>query len=159
MGIEIERKFLVDKEKWENLRVKDFRLYKQGYISVDPHKVVRIRLAGNKGYLTIKGKMEGVKRAEFEYPVSKKDALELLDNFCESTINKKRFKVHYKGDLWEVDEFLGENAGLVIAEIELKEEHQYFEKPAWILDEVTHDERYYNANLSVNPYREWGKGT
>lgn len=157
MGIEIERKFLVNKEKWKILDLKEYQLYTQGYISVDPHKTIRVRIAGNNGYLTIKGISHGAGRAEFEYPIPAEDARQLLDDFCDQIIIKKRFRIEYQGNLWEVDEFLGENEGLIIAEIELLNEDQYFEKPGWITDEVTGDEKYYNANLTMNPYSQWQK--
>jgi adenylate cyclase len=154
MGIEIERKFLVRGEAWKALGKP--LLLRQGYLSSIPERVVRVRIEGDSAMLTIKGRTTGATRSEWEYPIPMEDATAFLDNLCEKPIIEKyRYRIDYCGLAWEVDEFLGENAGLVVAEIELDSEDQPFERPDWVGDEVTHDPRYYNANLIRNPYRLW----
>ena len=152
MATEIERKFLVTGNQW---RQTDGIQYCQGYLNRDKGRTVRVRVAGEQGFLTIKGVTTGASRAEFEYEIPLADAEELL-KLCDGPIIRKvRRLVVYEGFTWEVDEFLGENAGLVIAEIELESEDQQFERPEWVGEEVTDDPRYYNSNLSVNPYGRW----
>lgn len=155
MGIEIERKYLVDKEIWPGTVKDDRHLIRQGYILNNADKTVRIRLYDNKGYITIKGLSTGASRPEFEYEIPEEDAKELLDNFCTSRISKIRNKILYKGKVWEVDEFLDDNAGLIVAEIELLGEDEEFDLPDWIAKEVTGEEKYYNSNLSQHPYKDW----
>jgi adenylate cyclase len=152
MGIEIERKYLVDLEKWNALEKPAPVYYRQGYMAKEPEKTVRIRVAGEKGFITIKGKSTGATRLEYEYEIPLQDANELLITFCQGIITKKRYHVYYAGKLWEVDEFLDNNAGLYIAEIELTNEDEAFDLPVWAGKEVTGDKRYYNSNLSVHPY-------
>jgi adenylate cyclase len=155
MGTEIERKYLVNKDTWNNSEKGKGHYYRQGYISTDLNKTIRVRLVGDKGYLTIKGPAKVLSRDEFEYPIPENDAKELLDKFCASQINKVRYKVLHKGRIWEVDEFLDSNAGLIVAEIELSNESESFDLPDWVWKEVTDDARYYNANLSTKPYEDW----
>lgn len=157
MGKEIERKFLVDKEVWDNMNKPEGKLYKQGYMLVSPKKTIRVRTTPENGYITIKGKTSGTTRLEYEYPIPIEDAEELLAHFTKNIVEKKRYRIPYKGKLWEVDEFYNENEGLIMAEIELKEEQEAFDKPIWIYKEVTSDNRYYNSYLSQHPFREWGK--
>jgi adenylate cyclase len=153
MGKEIERKFLVTGKAWRSGSGVEYR---QGYLSDDKERTVRVRTAGDQGWLTIKGITRGATRSEYEYPISFDEAKALLDELClRPLIEKRRFRVRYGGNLWEVDEFLGENEGLVVAEIELESEGQHFERPAWLGVEVTGDPRYYNVNLVANPYRSW----
>jgi adenylate cyclase len=156
MGTEIERKFLLIGDAWrENARG---TLLRQGYISSQPGRTVRVRTANNQGYLTLKGKTTGITRCEFEYPIPLDDANMLLDQLCEQPILEKiRYLVDYKGFIWEVDEFLGDNAGLLIAEIELEAENQSFAKPEWLGEEVSGDRRYFNSSLSRYPFLRWGK--
>ena len=155
MGVETEKKFLVKKDGWEKVKGQG-TLYRQGYLLRAADKTVRIRLIeGDKGYLTIKGKTEGFSRPEYEYPVPLKDAEELLRNFCDAVISKKRYKVQVEDKLWEVDEFLEDNEGLIMAELELKNEGDVFHLPDWIDREVTEDPRYYNSQLSVYPFKNW----
>jgi CYTH domain-containing protein len=117
---------------------------------------VRVRTINNKGYLTIKGITVGASRLEFEYEIPAADADELLDSLCEKPlIDKNRYKVDYGTLTWEVDEFFGENEGLIVAELELQSEDQLFDRPEWVTEEVTADPRYYNANLIKNPYSRW----
>lgn len=154
MSVEIERKFLVYGEEWKSLGKPV--LLRQGYLSSTPERVVRVRIEGDDAMLTIKGRNVGAIRSEWEYPIPFGDAAALLDQLCERPlIEKYRYRIEYHGFTWEIDEFLGENVGLVVAEIELQSEQQQFDKPDWIGDEVTHDTRYFNANLIRYPYRNW----
>ena len=154
MPKEIERKFLVTSEVFKSLGVKHY--IHQGFLSTDKERVVRIRIQDNKAFITIKGKTEEATRSEFEYVIPLEDAQFMLENLCEKpTIEKYRYIIPYAGFTWEVDEFHGENAGLVIAEIELQHENQEFQKPEWLGEEVTTDPRYYNANLVKHPYKSW----
>lgn len=154
MGIEIERKFLVRDDSWKALG--QAVLLRQGYLSSAPERTVRVRIDGESAMLTIKGLSIGATRSEWEYPIPIDDAQAFLDGLCERPIiEKKRYRIPYEGLQWEVDEFLGENAGLVVAEIELASESQPFAKPAWIGEEVTHDPRYFNVNLLRHPFTKW----
>jgi adenylate cyclase len=154
MGKEIERKFLVKGDTWRSLG--EGTRYRQGYLSTVKERTVRVRTIDDKGYLTIKGVSEGIARAEFEYEIPVDDAKDLLDRLCERPlIEKDRYKIPYGGLTWEVDEFFGDNAGLVMAEVELESEDQAFETPEWVGQEVSDDPRYFNANLIANPYRNW----
>jgi adenylate cyclase len=154
MGVEIERKFLVRGERWK-VAGKGM-LLRQGYLCSDPERVVRVRIEGEHATLTIKGKNRGATRSEWEYPIPREDAQHLLDALCERPlIEKVRHRIAHAGMLWEIDEFLGENAGLVVAEIELTSEDQAFARPNWLGEEVTHDARYFNANLLRHPYSAW----
>jgi CYTH domain-containing protein len=155
MALEIERKYLVNLQEWQALSKPEVHHYRQGYILADPKKTIRIRLTDTKCFITIKGESIGATRSEYEYEIPREDAEELLNNFCVAEIEKSRYKIMYKNKLWEVDEFLGENEGLIVAEIELKKEDDIFEIPDWVANEVTGVERYYNANLAQNPYRDW----
>jgi adenylate cyclase len=154
MAQEIERKFLLAGEGWRGLA--PGVEYRQGYLCASKERSVRVRLAGNKGYLTVKGKTIGASRSEYEYEIPPEDASLMLDELCpQPLIEKKRYTIPLHGCIWEVDEFFGLNAGLVVAEIELKSENQPFERPEWIGEEVTGDPRYYNAALSIAPYSTW----
>lgn len=155
MGKEIERKFLVDLEKWNKLSKPAGHHYRQGYLLTDPNKTIRVRLTDTNGYLTIKGKSSGISRPEFEYEIPKEEARELLDNFSVSELSKTRYKIEYMNKLWEVDVFEKDNEGLIVAEIELELEKEEFEKPDWVAKEVTEDERYYNSNLTQYPFKNW----
>lgn len=153
MGREIERKFLVQGDVWK--REGTATVMRQGYLSTDPERVVRVRVEGNQAALTIKGKSAGAVRGEWEYAIPVADAEELLALCPRPLIEKSRHRITHAGMLWEVDEFYGDNAGLVVAEIELQSEDQQFEKPDWVAEEVTQDARYYNSNLLKHPYRNW----
>ncbi len=155
MAIEIERKFLVVGDQWRKLG--KGTSYRQGYITTqNPQNTVRVRIAGEQGYLTIKGKKEGISRAEFEYSIPLEDANLILDTLCDRPlIEKTRYKIIIDELIWEVDEFLGDNQGLIIAEVELREANQIINLPEWIGREVTEDFRYYNASLVKNPYKNW----
>lgn len=154
MGTEIEKKFLVINEDWRDLA--EGKQYCQGYLAAEDGKTVRVRIIGDKGFLTIKGRTIGETRLEFEYEIPLEDARELLRELCRKPlIEKTRYKIPFKGFIWEVDEFAGENRGLIFAEIELKYEGEIFSQPHWIGKEVTGDSRYYNANLVDNPFPKW----
>ena len=154
MGVEIERKFLLQGEAWRGLG--QAVLLRQGYLSSARERVVRVRIEGEQAMLTIKGANVGATRGEWEYPIPLADAVELLDGLCEQPlIEKVRHRIEHAGMVWEVDEFLGANAGLIVAEIELASEDQPFEKPEWIGAEVSGDARYYNANLIRHPFSQW----
>ena len=155
MGKEIERKFLIKGDRWRAL-ARGTR-YRQGYLSTVKERTVRVRTIADRGYLTIKGVTEGISRVEFEYEIPVEDADILLDGLCERPlIEKDRYKIQHGGHTWEVDEFFGDNAGLILAEVELESEQQAYEKPEWIDREVSDDPRYFNANLIANPYSNWG---
>ena len=155
MALEIEKKFLVDKNKWEAIEKSNRSFIKQGYILTDSHKTIRIRQTDSKSYITIKGSNVGAIRPEYEYEIPYEDAEELIDKFAVSSITKIRYIIEYKNKKWEVDEFLGDNEGLIIAEIELKDENEEFELPEWIGKEVTDIEKYYNSRLSEVPFKKW----
>lgn len=156
MGTEIERKFLVCGDQWREHSTAS--LYCQGYLRKDKACAVRVRLAGEKGFLTVKGASKGATRPEFEYEIPPEDARFMLDNLAEKPlIRKKRHIVRENGFLWEIDEFLGENEGLVLAEIELRSEDQPFAAPDWLGPEVTNDPRYYNSMLVSRPFSSWKK--
>lgn len=154
MGIEIERKFLIVGSDWRQTAVGT--TYRQGYIVADGKRTVRVRRAGERGFLTIKGPGDGARRLEFEYEIPVTEADEMLATLCPGPlIEKIRYRVDYQGFTWEIDEFFGENRGLLLAEIELADEHQVFALPPWVGAEVTGDQRYYNACLARAPYANW----
>lgn len=151
---EIERKFLVKKDSLHLFN--DGELYRQGYIYTDEQKVIRVRIIGKKGVLTIKNKVEKFSKDEFEYEIPVFDAEYMLENLCSNrVIEKYRTKILVKNQLWEVDRFIGLNEGLLIAEIELQAENQIIDKPEWIGEEVTMDKRYYNSYLASKPFTTW----
>lgn len=154
MGKEIERKFLIKGYEWRTLG--EGVSYLQGYLSTDKGRTVRVRTVGEQGYITIKGPAEGLVRPEYEYEIPCEDAREIISTLCEKpVIEKKRYAIPVGLHIWEVDEFSGENEGLVIAEVELENEFEEVDIPMWIGREVTGDRRYYNAHLVKNPYRLW----
>jgi len=152
MALEIERKFLVTGDAW---RIGQGRYLCQGYLSRDKNRTVRVRIADSHAFLTIKGKSAGATRSEFEYEIPVDDAKQLLTLCDKPLIEKIRREIEVEGFTWQVDEFLGDNAGLILAEIELESEDQKFPHPSWLGKEVTEDARYYNANLSVTPFSSW----
>jgi adenylate cyclase len=156
MAQEIERKFLVTSEAYKGVAFRDTRI-SQGYLSSLPDRTVRIRIRGEKGFITIKGKTNesGVSRFEWEKEIPVSEANELL-KICEpGVIDKRRFEVNVGQHTFEVDEFYIENQGLTVAEVELSDEDEKFEKPDWLGKEVTGDRRYYNSSLSKNPFSKW----
>jgi CYTH domain-containing protein len=154
MATEIERKFLVKGNEWRSLALG--RTYRQGYIVSGREQTVRVRVVGDQGYLTIKGPTVDYSRAEFEYPIPVEDALDMLSSLCQPPlIEKTRYRIELSGLIWEVDEFAGENQGLIIAEVELTDANQAIAFPSWIGAEVSDDPRYYNSNLIKHPFRKW----
>lgn len=154
MGLEIERKFLVVGRAWRKGR--GVRL-KQGYLSSVPDRTVRVRLEGRKGWLTVKGLNRGAVRSEFEYGIPASDARELLGRCEPPLVEKTRRRIRFAGRTWDVDEFHGVNAGLVVAEVELPRADARIVLPPWAGREVTGDPRYYNANLAKKPWSRWGQ--
>ena len=152
MGIEIERKFLVVGDDW---RQASAVAYAQGYLNRDQQRTVRVRIARGQAWLTVKGANAGATRAEFEYPIPLADAEQLLALCDGPLVRKLRRIVEHAGSRWEIDEFQGDNAGLVVAEIELPSEDAPFEPPPWLGAEVTHDPRYFNSNLAAAPFSTW----
>jgi adenylate cyclase len=153
MATEIERKFLVKDESWRNgspgVRIS------QGYLARDADRTVRIRIGGERAWITIKGRSTGISRQEFEYEIPVEDARELLGMCLPSVIDKTRHEVPHAGQVWEVDVFHGENEGLVVAEVELEDEAASPEIPEWVGAEVSADARYFNSHLAVTPYTKW----
>ena len=156
MPVEIERKFLVRNDAWWP-HVSRSRKIRQGYLGPLSKASVRVRIDGEKANLNIKSATLGMQRSEYEYSIPMKDAIEMLDNLCEGPqIDKNRHIVIFGDHTWEIDEFFGDNLGLIMAEIELDDPDERFEIPDWLGVEVTEDERYYNVNLVKNPYKNWG---
>jgi adenylate cyclase len=154
MGIEIERKFLVKSDSWKTQKHKSLNIL-QGYFPVNGFSL-RVRVQDSTAFLTLKKKSSGISRFEFEYEIPVEDATQMIDLFCaDSRVEKIRHLVKFKGFTWEVDEFLGDNAGLVVAEIELENENEQFEKPDWAGVEVTDDPKYLNASLARYPFSKW----
>ncbi len=155
MGVEIERKFLVDKEQWNQTPRPLSTYFRQGYILSEANKTIRVRVTPDEAFITIKGGTHGLSRLEYEYTIPAIDGEELLDNFAVSELVKRRYCIEVAGKIWEVDEFLGTNKGLLVAEIELESEDEKFILPPWVTTEVSGDERYYNSNLAVTPFSKW----
>lgn len=155
MHLEIERKFLVDKSKWKRLEKPEGKSVRQKYVLAKDGGSIRVRIKGDKGFITLKGKSKGFTRSEYEYEIPLNDAKELIEDFPGGIIEKVRYKVLFDGKLWEVDEFSGDNEGLIMAEIELKSADESPNLPEWVGKEVTLDRKYYNAHLSKNPYKNW----
>ena len=153
MATEIERKFLVDTRKWKPT-AGGTRLV-QAYLSIGPNPTVRIRIAGDKAFLTIKGRTKSISRPEFEYEIPVDEAQEMMKMAISNPVEKIRYEIMHEGFLWEVDIFSGKNEGLVMAELELESETQPFPQPDWLLAEVSDDRRYYNSYLSEHPFQEW----
>ncbi|TNE97985.1 MAG: CYTH domain-containing protein [Bacteroidetes bacterium] len=147
MATEIEYKFLVNPEKWQQMEKPEPQTIVQGFLSKSADMVVRVRIMGHQGFLTIKGKTEGLRRSEFEYPIPVDDAEEMIRLFTDKHIRKNRYIVHEKGHDWEVDVFEGKLAGLILAELEVSSEDEKFEKPDWITRDVSTDPNYFNAVL------------
>lgn len=154
MAQEIERKFLLKHDGWRNASHSK-TVFKQAYLNSTPERTVRVRIAGDEAFLTIKGKNQGIVRSEFEYAVPLADAEQLLA-LCETApLEKYRYTVEHAGHVWEIDEFSGVNAGLLVAEIELNSEQESFAIPDWLGEEVSGDKRYYNSYLSIHPFSSW----
>jgi len=158
MPIEIERKFLVQGDRWRSLA--NGIAYRQGYVATERGNTVRVRIVGDRGWLTVKGPTTHLSRAEYEYEIPHAEALAMLDTLCQPPlIEKIRHTLELDGLTWEIDEFLGANQGLILAEVELENETQAIALPDWIGAEVSQDPRYYNANLAKVPYRQWQSST
>ena len=156
MGKEIERKFLVIGEAWRGLA--QGTLYRQGYLNSAKERTVRVRTVGDRAFLTIKGLTVGASRVEYEYEIPFEDGNFLLDNLAEKPIiEKKRYRIPQGKFVWEIDEFFGENQGLIVAEIELDAEDQAFSRPPWLGEEVSKVSRYLNVELSRLPYTAWNR--
>ena len=155
--IEIERKFLVLSDHFKNEAVSSIFIA-QGFLTTEPQRTVRVRIKGEQGYITVKGmsNSSGTSRREWEFEIPRGEALDLL-GLCPSILEKNRFEVPCGQHIYEVDEFLGANQGLVLAEIELGSEFEEFQRPSWLGEEVTGDVRYYNSQLSLSPYSEWSQ--
>ncbi len=153
MGTEIERKFLVRDDSWRGKG--RGVMVRQGYLATDREKSVRVRVTGEKGYLAVKGRAQGIVRSEYEYEIPLKDAMEMLNLCIGHLIEKRRHLVAHKGLTWEIDEFQGVNQGLIVAEIELERANQEIDLPEWVAEEVSDDPRYLNANLVHHPFSEW----
>ena len=156
MAKEIERKFLVRNESFKLFSTGV--IYRQGYLNRDKERTVRVRVAGENAFITIKGLTDGIERLEFEYPIPLADANEMLATLCvKPLIEKLRYKIMSDGHLWEVDEFIGDNEGLTVAEVELETPDEPVVIPDWVGQEVTGDLMYFNSNLVINPFKNWGK--
>ena len=154
MGKEIERKFLVKGNAWR--AIAKGTTYREGYLNSAKERTVRIRIADSQAFITIKGMTVGATRSEYEHEIPFDEGKAMLETLAEKPlIEKTRYKIPVGNLTWEIDEFLGENAGLIVAEVELKSEDQTFHKPIWAGDEVTYDPRYFNANLVKNPFTRW----
>lgn len=147
MGVEIERKFLVDKKRWQKIKPTEGLFIAQGYLHNSKDKTVRVRTKGEKGFLTIKGATDGISRTEFEYVIPKKDAEELLCKFCPKRIEKTRYLVEHNGKTWEVDEFDFPNSGLILAEVELNSVEEQIALPEWVTEDVSDNPAYFNSNM------------
>jgi adenylate cyclase len=155
MALEIERKYLVINDKWRDSITKK-SLMKQGYLANDPNASVRVRVSGSEARLTIKGRSEGISRSEYEYPIPLQDAEEILHNHISgAVIEKVRYKAKCGDHVWDLDVFAGANHGLIMAEVELRSEEEAFLMPEWAGEEVSSDNRYYNASLASHPYCDW----
>lgn len=154
MATEIERKYLVVNDSWRSRAVGT--VFRQGYLSTIKERTVRVRVAGDHGYLTIKGITVGAVRSEFEYEIPRADADQMLDELCtQPLIEKTRYEIEADGMVWEIDAFTGVNEGLLVAEVELDDEAQEIVLPTWVGEEITHDPRYFNSNLIAHPFSEW----
>jgi len=153
MGIEIERKFLVLDDRWRS--GSPSTTIRQGYLSRSPERTVRVRVAGDRAWLTIKAPGKGIARPEYEYEIPAADGAELLGICDGPLVEKVRHLVPYGGQTWEVDVFHGQNEGLIVAELELDNPDQGFDRPPWLGEEVTEDRRYANSQLAVHPFRTW----
>jgi adenylate cyclase len=155
MGVEIERKFLVDHEKWGLVNKPAGTHYRQGYILSNGQHTVRVRVSDKQAYLNMKSKVSQISRKEYEYEIPLGDGIEILDFFTKNGTEKIRYRIPFEGKVWEVDEFLGDNNGLIVAEIELESETEQFQFPEWVTAEVTDDNRYANSSLAMHPFCDW----
>lgn len=145
--MEIERKFLVNEDLWNRAEKPEPKLIIQAYLHRSPEKTIRVRVKGDRGFLTIKGPTTGISREEFEYEIPLNEATQLIEQFADKILSKKRYEIPADEHLWEVDVFLDNLEGLIVAEIELNEEDEMFIKPEWVAEEVSHDPQYQNSRL------------
>jgi CYTH domain-containing protein len=155
MATEIEHKYLVKKELWDSVVPLKSEVIRQAYLLTDPEKTIRVRTKGAQAFFTIKSINVGATRQEFEYEIPMADALELMGKFCSHLVEKTRHLVMFGDKTWEVDEFDGLNAGLIVAEIELTSEDEDYTLPTWVDENVTHDMKYANSNLALKPFSTW----
>ncbi len=155
MAVEIEKKFLLANDNWRTQIEKSIK-FSQGYLVGSKKASVRVRIEADKSNINIKGATLGIRRQEFEYPIPMEDAKELLETLCDTPFIEKTRHYVYSGEhVWEIDEFFGDNEGMIVAEIELKHENESFERHDWLGEEVSEDKRYYNSMLIKNPYKNW----
>jgi adenylate cyclase len=155
MGVEIERKFLVDHNKWDKVEKPAGIHYRQGYLLAESGRTIRIRISDKDAFINLKSKSTNVSRSEYEYEIPLEDGRAILDSFTTIGTEKTRYEISYANKVWEVDVFMGDNAGLIVAEIELESEDEKFERPDWVTIEVTEDGRYTNAALAKRPFKNW----
>lgn len=153
-NIETERRFLIKNDNWK-ATASEPKLMNQGYLSVEKERTIRVRIIGNQAWLTLKGYISDITRSEFEYEIPLADAQTMMDTMCPFKLEKSRHEVVYEGFTFEIDEYFGENAPLIVAELELPSEDTPFPKPDWLGEEITSDGKYTNAYLSKHPYSEW----
>jgi len=155
MATEIEHKFLLRDDRWRSQVERSARM-RQGYLTSDARCSVRVRIADSQGFLNLKSGTLGIQRSEYEYPIPLAEAEEILDMLCEKPLlEKTRHFLWFGEHLWEIDEFEGDNAGLIVAEVELSRSDEPFARPDWLGEEVSHDIRYYNSQLARHPYQTW----
>lgn len=154
--IEIERRFLLKNNNWRK-QISHTQILHQGYLSVEKERTIRVRIIGNQAWLTLKGHISDLVRSEFEYEIPLADAQAILQTMCPFKVEKQRHHVLIDGFLFEIDEFSGENAPLILAELELPDEHSDYPQPEWLGEEITADGRFTNAYLSRHPYGTWHK--
>ena len=155
-GIEIERRFLLKNDVWKAVAGAPC-LMSQGYLSVEKERIIRLRIIGNRAWLTLKGYISDVSRSEFEYEIPVADAQTMMDTMCPFRLEKHRYEVNYQGFVFEIDEYFGDNAPLIVAELELPAEDTPFPHPDWLGEEITSDGRFTNAYLSKHPYSQWDR--
>ena len=155
-GIEIERRFLLKNDAWKAVAGAPC-LMSQGYLSVEKERIIRLRIIGNRAWLTLKGYISDVSRSEFEYEIPVADAQTMMDTMCPFRLEKHRYEVNYQGFVFEIDEYFGDNAPLIVAELELPAEDTPFPRPDWLGEESTSDGRFTNAYLSKHPYSQWDR--
>ncbi len=155
-NIEIERRFLLKNDSWKNLASPP-KLLRQGYLSVEKERTIRVRIVGDQAWLTLKGYLSDVSRSEFEYPIPLADAQTMMETMSPFVLEKYRYEIHDGGFTYEIDQYFGDNAPLIVAELELPAEDTPFARPDWLGEEITSDGRYSNAYLSKHPYSTWEK--
>ena len=154
MTVEIERRFLIENDKWHQYADEPL-LLKQAYLSVEKERTVRVRIVGQRAWLTLKGYISELSRSEFEYEIPLADAEKMMESMCPFKMEKNRYRVEFEGFVYEIDEYFGDNAPLIVAEIELPSEDTEFPKPSWLGKEITADGKFTNAYLSKHPYSSW----